>query len=201
MAIHATAALFLVFLSHASGFLVLRPSSARVPSRLQWLSSESSSDDVTYFETQDTLLRIHFAPQQEHALEGIQRYIQSFPYAVILPSQPLLYLPTSDGGVDVKFFQSQHEPGIPKLSGGIRLFLQQDGDRIVVTAKRDDRGRVDDRLAEEKLVVTKLIAGLTGSDDDGLHHVPSNTVCIESIYHKWMLDDAECDTSSIYDEV
>ena len=206
MAIHAiaTAIVLLLILSHTvSGFPVFPPLSARAPTRLHWLSSESSND-LTFYETQDTLLRIHLIPQQENAFDVIQKYIQSFPFAVTLPSQPLLYLPTSDGGVDVKFFRSQHEPGAPKLGGGIRLFLRQDGDRIELTAKRDDRGQVGDKLAEEKQVVTKVLAGLTGSDDDSvvrLYRIPADTACVESVYHKWMLDDAECDTSSIYDEV
>ncbi len=59
-------------------------------------------------ENEETLLRIHLSVQPDVeidlALEKVQRFTQSFPFAAVLPVQPLQYLPTHDGGVDGKKF-------------------------------------------------------------------------------------------------
>ncbi len=67
-------------------------------------SSDSPSDDGSLSDFDDvskdeTLLRINFSFDEDEggsALAAVQRYTRSFPFAAILPVQPLTYLPGKD---------------------------------------------------------------------------------------------------------
>ena len=77
-------------------------------------SSDSSSDDVGSFEfdasNAETLLRINFSFNDDAdddgrlALSAVQQYCQTFPFAAVLPVQPLTYIPVQlpDGNPAVK---------------------------------------------------------------------------------------------------
>jgi hypothetical protein len=58
------------------------------------------------YEAEETLLKVHLALQPGVSLvdakTAVSKYCQAFPFAAVLPVQPLQYLPvTEDGGVDV----------------------------------------------------------------------------------------------------
>jgi hypothetical protein len=158
-------------------------------------SSSSSSDDLTYYDTQEILLRLQLCPTQENAFDRLQAFVRSFPFAAALPVQPLTYLPTSDGGVEVKFLRkpTDQKPGV---DGGFRIFMIQEGsnsqNKILLTAKRNDRGQTCQKIFAEKLIVTKLLAALNGQDAGlnlkytGTADCISNAVQVESVYHKWL---------------
>jgi hypothetical protein len=59
----------------------------------------SLSDDFDDVSRDETLLRINFSFDEDEggpALAAVQRYTRSFPFAAILPVQPLTYLPGKD---------------------------------------------------------------------------------------------------------
>jgi hypothetical protein len=191
----------LLFFAPATAFIGLRSTAGRAASKLQWLSSDSASD-VSYFDTQETLLRIHLSSRQDAAFEKLQHFIRSCPFALMIPTQPMAQVPTSDGGLAIRFFRHYNDGSSSnggswsssiRPDGGVRIFLTQEvPNRIIMTAKRDDREQHESKLLEEKQLVVKLLAALTGSDSavQGLQTAtPMDTVHIDSIYHKWMLDD------------
>lgn len=72
------------------------------------LDDEEENND---FSQEETLLQVHLSLLPdiplEIAIEKVSKYAQSFPFAAVLPVQPLHYLPTEDGGVDVRFLVRQ----------------------------------------------------------------------------------------------
>eukprot|EP00957_Ditylum_brightwellii_P174040 13250996-Ditylum_brightwellii.AAC.1 len=63
-------------------------------------------------EEEETLLCVNFSihdiSQQDVALDTIRSYVCSFPFAAVLPVQPLTYLPTDDRrGLDVTFLRKK----------------------------------------------------------------------------------------------
>lgn len=174
---------------HAQAFIVLQ-SWVACRSSHQFLSSPYASDkDVAYYDSQETLLRVDLCPIQDHTFDKVQKFTQSFPFAAALPVQPLTYLPTDDGGVEIRFLRKPTEQK-SGVDGGIRIFIEQlPTNKITITAKRNDRGQVCEKMFAEKAVITKLVAGLTGKDlDIGLdvEKSPMDVVKVESIFHKWM---------------
>ncbi|GKY97892.1 hypothetical protein MPSEU_000747200 [Mayamaea pseudoterrestris] len=202
--IFAAALVILLSTCQVISFVFHLPYVTRASSRRQWLSPLSDSSDSTSHETHDTLLRIHLAAQTDDAFDHVQRYVRTFPFSIILPKQPLMSLPTSDGGVELLFLKSNAQACTPSINGGMRLFLRQDDDddeRIVLTMKRNGRDQVCDKFEQEKVVVTQLVSGLTGHDV-GLQQGLTKAAQILSIYHMWMLDDLQSDPSTImYGEV
>ena len=70
-------------------------------------------DDVAVTKD-ETILRINFSFDEDgggSALAAVQRYTNSFPFAAVLPVQPLTYLPGEDRAI---FFSSQ----LKKSDGG-----------------------------------------------------------------------------------
>jgi hypothetical protein len=188
--------LWLLSFSPISAFIARQHHPHVKSSALYFYSSPYTSDEhnLAYYDTQETLLRIRFTSTQDDALERLQAFMRSFPFALALPVQPLLHLPTKDGGVEIRFLC--HRAGQASgVDGGIRFFMiqqQRPGGKIVLTAKRDNCGQTTSHHAyEEKLVVTKLLAGLVGQAADiGLDadQSPLRVVEVRSIYHKWMFD-------------
>jgi hypothetical protein len=142
------------------------------------------------FSEEETLLCVHLSLQpncsQEQAVEAVAKYSQSFPFAVVLPVQPLMYLPTEDG-VDIKFMRKKTTEK-SSIDGGIRFFIKEleDGSGLEVTAKRNSIGQTINKMFAERLVVTAYISGISGKDDDRYGRSPVDQVRVESIYHKWM---------------
>lgn len=154
-----------------------------------WEASTPSQDGH-----EETLLRLRLSVKpnvgMDDALSEVQAYTQSFPFAAVLPVQPMQYLPTHDGGVDVLFLRKKtKEKG--SVDGGIRFFVSShdDGDDggLEVLVKRNSQGQVVSKMFSEKLIVQNYVKGISGQDDEGrFGTAPTNAVAIESVFHKWL---------------
>jgi hypothetical protein len=179
-----------------------RQCSVSVLSPLLFLStnSESSEEETTDYTQEEILLCIDLAVQPgvpvDEAVAKVSKFCQSFPFAAVLPVQPLHYMPVyEDGGVEVKFLRKKTVTK-SSVDGGIRFFLQtmpgddteesDDPTTIEVTAKRNSKGQVIAKLMAEKLVVTNFVAGITGEEVARFGNPPTDFVQVKSLYHKWM---------------
>jgi hypothetical protein len=157
---------------------------------------ESSNDDDALqqpdYKTEETLLKVNLAvlptSSLDEAREAVAKYCQSFPFAAVLPVQPLQYLPTPDG-VEIKFLRKK--TGLKSgIDGGIRFFVNDSPEEtavgLQVTAKRNAVGQAIQKIMSEKLVVTAYVAGITGEEGDKYGRPPLDHVRVTSLYHKWM---------------
>ena len=148
------------------------------------------------FQQEETLLQMRLKVQpsssnNNNVLPMIQKYVQSFAYAAVLPVQPLQYLPTEDGGVEIKFLRKKtKEKG--SLDGGIRFWVLEDPVRkedgsvdhstttnnnktstaattktvsqpgIEIIVKRNSEGQTCGKIFSEKLVVLAFVQSFTG---------------------------------------
>jgi hypothetical protein len=109
----------------------------------------------------------------------------------LLPVQPLQYIPTKDGGVEIKFLRKKTvtKSGI---EGGVRFFVrsinlqqqqQRDNDDdttannnnnkdddnndniIEVIAKRNSEGQTISKMFTEKLLIQGFVSGMTEYED------------------------------------
>lgn len=169
------------------------------------VNDENESADYRYT-NEETLLCIDFdilpSVDADVAFAKVSKFCQSFPFAAVLPVQPLHYMPVyQDGGVEVKFLRKKTATK-NSIDGGIRFFLSflssrsvdekndaenHDGTTIQVTAKRNSRGQAISKLMTEKLVITNFVAAITGADDAPFGSSSTNSyVKVRSLYHKWM---------------
>jgi hypothetical protein len=178
----------------------------------RFLSTSQSPSDVnlTDYTQEETLLCISMILQPgvalNDALASISKFCQTFPFAAVLPVQPLFYLPVQeDGGVEIKFMRKK-TPERSSIDGGIRFFLRSedndDGDRerthrpptIELTAKRNSNGQVITKVMAEKLVITNFVRSFAAGNQNTTTNVlqfnktsPTvDCVHIKSMYHKWM---------------
>lgn len=163
--------------------------------------SQGDQEGTIDYTSEETLLCIDLAVQPgvdlEVAFAKVSKFCQSFPFAAVLPVQPLHYLPVyEDGGVEVKFLRKKTVTK-SSVDGGIRFFIETmpgDGDdeegcdapTIEVTAKRNSQGQAITKLMAEKLVVTNFVAGITGVEATRFGMPPTDFVQVKSLYHKWM---------------
>jgi hypothetical protein len=138
---------------------------------------------------EETLLRINLSiiSHSEDALVRVQKYTQGFPFAAVLPVQPLQYLPTAEGGVEVLFLRKKtKEKG--SIDGGMKFFVKPgiDSSHIEIVVKRNSEGQTISKLFTEKLVVSAYCSGIKGEEDERFGKSPSDIVAIESIFHRWM---------------
>jgi hypothetical protein len=183
-------------------------------------SDSSSSDDVGSFEFNasstnpdaETLLRINFSFNDDNdnnedggrlALSAVQQYCQTFPFAAVLPVQPLTYIPLtlSDGNpaVQVSFLRKKTaEKG--SIDGGILftscLVSEEDCDdegltnykrRIQLTAIRITEGQTVSKMFSEKQILLAFVKGL--NDPRGIEILTTTGgrhVEVESIFHRWL---------------
>ncbi|KAG7362827.1 hypothetical protein IV203_026187 [Nitzschia inconspicua] len=149
-------------------------------------------DDGVDWELEETLLAIHLRPlpgkSLDECLQRVSSYTQSFPFAAVLPVQPLQYLPAKDGGVDLKFLRKKTDIK-SGIDGGIRFFVREkleveasqdeddtdededeDKDKsdaffptngIEIIAKRNSRGQTIPKMFAEKLVIQAFVKGVT----------------------------------------
>ena len=148
-----------------------------------------SNPAPTEGDEEETLMRLRLSLKPnvdvDDALQKVQFYAQSFPFAAILPVQPLQYLPTHDGGVDVLFLRKKtKEKG--SLDGGMRFFVTQDGDGIDVLVKRNSQGQVISKMFSEKMVVQAFVKGISGEENERTGIAPTDVVAVESVFHKWL---------------
>uniref|UniRef100_A0A7S1ZXL1 Uncharacterized protein n=1 Tax=Ditylum brightwellii TaxID=49249 RepID=A0A7S1ZXL1_9STRA len=151
-------------------------------------------------EEEETLLCVNFSihdiSQQDVALDTIRSYVCSFPFAAVLPVQPLTYLPTDDRrGLDVTFLRKKtKEKG--SVDGGIQFLVDfvseedenddeaKEARRIQLVATRNSEGQTIGKIFSEKLIVQAFVSGISGERNDGNNL--SEFVAIESMFHKWM---------------
>lgn len=153
-------------------------------------------EKMQQFKEEETLLKIHCRPKgelsvQDDVLPKLERFVRSFPFAAVLPVQPLHYLPTDDG-VEVTFLRKKtKEKG--SVDGGMRFFIVQDkeaGD-LEIVVKRNSEGQTCGKMFAEKLVVQAFVQSFTGNDDPdkqvtALDAPTKELVEVESVFHKWM---------------
>ena len=158
--------------------------------------------------TEETLMKIHFVTlpgvSLDDAAEAVSQFCQSFPFAAVLPVQPLQYVPTSDGGVEIKFLRKKTETK-SGVDGGIRFSLLKspfhqpktvneyrrgDGGELELTAKRNSQGQSIPKIMSEKLVIKAFTTSILQNHDPSPTATPLSSVksrlTITSIFHKWM---------------
>jgi hypothetical protein len=151
------------------------------------------------FAKEETLLQIHCSTttadgEVDSVLPQIQKYIQSFPFAAVLPVQPLQYLPTADGGVEVLFLRKKtKEKGA--IDGGLRFFVVRIPDKkeLEIVVKRNSEGQTISKIFSEKMVVQAFVNSFMGKDvQEGKQPMTNREaptkelVQVESVFHKWM---------------
>lgn len=156
------------------------------------LSSPDDADHTVDYSREETLLKIRLSVQEGvdsgEALDKVAKYAQSFPFAAVLPVQPLMYIPNDEHGVDVKFMRKKTDSK-SGIDGGIRFTVvldDEDGAFMELAAKRNSQGQSITKIMAEKLVITAFVAGITGEDDDKYGLLLGEFVSVSSIYHKWM---------------
>ena len=198
------------------------PSAAEVRSGRSFpslLRTQNNDDEVhPDYSNEETLLKIHLMTRSgvsvDDAMEALSKFCQSFPFAAVLPVQPMQYLPTKDHGVEIKFLRKKTSTK-SGVDGGIRFFLSKishDDDDvsthealqsrnvsddanygvIEIVAKRNSLGQTVAKIMSEKLVITAFTKALVQMDDTASAPTSSSRsslegkVSVTSIFHKWM---------------
>lgn len=160
---------------------------ARIPStRIQAQQEKKAS----HYAAEDILLRVKLSINSgvtaEEAKQRISKYSQSFPFSAVLPVQPLMYLPTKDDGVEVRFLRKKTDIK-SGIEGGIRFFIEETPDNCLeVTATRNSEGQTIPKMFAERLVITSFVKGIKGEEENKYGEAPTDMVGIQSIFHKWM---------------
>lgn len=132
-------------------------------------------------------MNIHVAPtdgQNESDMAQISKYTQSFPFAVVLPVQPLQYLPKSDGGVEITFLRKKTEEK-SSYDGGMRFFIKEERNGYDIVCKRNSKGQTISKMFSEKQVVLAFLKGISGEETEKTGAPPPN-ISVESVFHKWL---------------
>ncbi|KAL7482101.1 hypothetical protein ACHAW6_007783 [Cyclotella cf. meneghiniana] len=176
-------------------------------------SSASAKEDNGGFEvfndeTDETLLRINFSFSETSpdgdakALDAVRLYTKSFPFAAVLPVQPLTYLPVRIPGGDmalkVTFLRKKTEEKDSKDGGIIFLCevasneeadgLVLDGDdrrSINLVAKRISKGQTVSKVFSEKQIIMAFVKGLTEARGREIL-ADGGQIQINSLFHPWM---------------
>jgi hypothetical protein len=172
-------------------FGLIAPPSFQCVSRFSLaLKASIEPDKETNYDAEETLLRLRLAVEpsvsMDEAKKRVVKYSQSFPFSVVLPVQPLMYVPTPDDGVEVRFLRKKTDfkSGV---DGGIRFFIEATPDNCLeLTAKRNSVGQSIAKMVAERLVITSYVSGITGKDDERFGPPPTDVVRMQSVFHKWM---------------
>jgi hypothetical protein len=154
-------------------------------------------------QTDEVLLRINFSYSGSSgaaALDAVRQYTKSFPFAAVLPVQPLTYLPVQmpDGEMALKITFLRKKTEEKDSRDGGMLFLcelaandaadEDDSDserqRISLCASRISKGQTVSKIFSEKQIVLAFIKGL--NEARGKEILESANVHVESIFHQWM---------------
>lgn len=159
----------------------------RIQSTRHWSNRETKASN---YASEDILLRVKLSintgKTTEEAKQRISKYSQSFPFSAVLPVQPLMYLPTDDDGVEVRFLRKKTDIK-SGIEGGIRFFIEETEDNCLeITARRNSEGQTIPKMFAERLVVTSFVKGIKGEEGGKFGEAPTDTVGIHSIFHKWM---------------
>ena len=172
------------------------------------LRSSASDDDTksvyeTFVdETDETLLRINFSfedASDENALDAVRQYTKSFPFAAVLPVQPLTYLPVhmpGPGGelaLKVTFLRKKTEEKDSRDGGMIfqcriaqkDITNEDDGVKINLVAKRVSKGQTVSKIFSEKQIIMAFVNGL--DEERGKMILDNANVQVESVFHQWLL--------------
>jgi hypothetical protein len=124
--------------------------------------SGETSQDVTNWDSEETLLAINLRPlpgkSLSECLQRVSDYTQSFPFAAVLPVQPLQYLPAEDGGVDLRFLRKKTDIK-SGIDGGIRFFVRRKQSDDVVAVddeEEEEEDEDDDKESDESNAETDL---------------------------------------------
>jgi hypothetical protein len=208
-------ALFAILLNGAVAFVArppaLTPLHSHISSHAPLYSSASGEEtqrgfDVFNDETDETLLRINFSYPQTSpdsvALDAVRRYTKSFPFAAVLPVQPLTYLPVQmpDGemALRVTFLRKKTEEK-DSGDGGILFHCQlaskdatDDGDlidddrkSINLVAKRISKGQTVSKVFSEKQIIMAFVKGLSEAKGAEILR-DGGDVQVDSVFHLWM---------------
>lgn len=151
----------------------------------------------TDYSTEETLLclRLSVLPDVsiQDAKQRVSKYSMSFPFSAVLPVQPLTYLSTLDGGVEIRFLRKKTELK-SGVDGGIRFFIEESSSssseqqELEITAKRNSVGQTVAKIFAERLVVAAYISGITGEEgtEKRFGKPPTDVVQVKSVFHKWM---------------
>ncbi|KAL7506322.1 hypothetical protein ACHAXN_003600 [Cyclotella atomus] len=186
--------LFLLMRSFAvSGFkcptaaLRLQPTASAMRLHLAASNDETKFND----EIDEPLLRINFSYQEttdDDALESIQQYTRSFPFAAVLPVQPLTYLPCRlpDGetALKVTFLRKKTEEKDAKDGGMIFQWKAIERTKISLVASRISKGQTVPKIFSEKQIVLAFIKGL--DEERGREMLKKANLHVASIFHQWM---------------
>ncbi|CAJ1945642.1 unnamed protein product [Cylindrotheca closterium] len=181
--------IFAFFLCLSSAFQARRSSSQESQLGRDRLLYSSRDDDVSprSLDNEETLMNVHVTitdGEKETATAKLAKYLQSFPFAAVLPVQPLQYLPT-ENGVEVKFLRKKtNEKG--SVDGGMVFMIKEDRDGYDIVCKRNSEGQTVSKMFSEKLVIMSLLKHITEEDGATLAGAPPANVFVESIFHKWL---------------
>jgi hypothetical protein len=89
-------------------------------------NDDGNGQERIRWDKEETLLVMKLSPLPGKGViecyDRVCQYTQGFPFAAVLPVQPLQYLPTIDGGVDVTFLRKKTDMK-SGIDGGIRFFI------------------------------------------------------------------------------
>jgi len=159
---------------------------------------------------QDVLMKISFSVKNdnlnaEECADILQSYVASFPFAAVLPVQPLTYTPRENGGryrgVSVSFLRKKtKEKG--QIDGGIEFLISVlDGEKlglvgranvIQLLAIRNTEGQTVSKVFSEGLIIKSFVSGLIVEDEEEGGRVGLGKdkllecLSIQSFVHKWI---------------
>lgn len=152
-------------------------------------------------ETDETLLRINFsfehASEEKNALDAVRQYTKSFPFAAVLPVQPLTYLPVQmpDGEMALKvtFLRKKTEEKDSKDGGMLfqcriasnDITNEDDELKINLVAKRVSKGQTVSKIFSEKQIILAFVEGL--DEERGKIILDNANVQVGSVFHQWLL--------------
>jgi hypothetical protein len=151
------------------------------------------------------LLQINFSVPNDAgslSLAAVNKYTQSFPFAAVLPVQPLTYLPVKmlDGNpaVKVTFLRKKtaekgsEDGGIVFSSGLVSVEdYDEEGEfnsfkkTIELTAKRITEGQTVSKVFSEKQIILAFVKGLNEKRGEEILMEGGN-IKVDSIFHLWM---------------
>ena len=166
-------------------------------------SSSPDDNEMSADEAEEVLLRMNLSIKAgidpDAAIEALRGFAKGFPFAAVLPVQPLTYLPSATG-VKVTFLRKKTEEK-GSQDGGMDFSIEftdvaspDDDDeigigtlagrRIRLRATRISEGQTVSKMFSEKMVVTEFVKRINLATES-----PSalgNVVSMDSYFHKWM---------------
>lgn len=156
-------------------------------------STDSGAFEAFDDEVDEVLLRVNFSydgSSNAEALDAVRQYTKSFPFAAVLPVQPLTYLPVQlrDGELALKvtFLRKKTEEKDSRDGGMLFQCFIDDNEskKIRLIANRIKKGQTVTKVFSEKQIVVAFIKGL--DEARGKAILEGANVRVASIFHEWM---------------